>query len=269
MPRLKLVITRAQAEASTWSQALMSAGHEVLSLPLLAFGPPPRPMALVQAWQQASQYHAAMFVSGQAVRSFFAAQPPGQVWPGRCWATGPGTRSVLLSVGVDATQIDMPAPDVAQLDSEALWDAVSHQVMPLNGVSPGAVLLVRGSDEHMAKDDSGQGHGRDWLAQRLHGSGVVVDYLVAYQRLAPVWSQDQQNSAAQAAANGAVWLFSSSQALAHLHGLMPLQKWAHARALATHPRIATALRGAGWGGVSVCKGELAAVLHALENISLM
>jgi uroporphyrinogen-III synthase len=97
---------------------------------------------------------------------------------------------------------------------------------------------------------------------------LIILVMVVGARVQKI-SLDAAVQAPQAAANGAVWLFSSSQALAHLHGLMPLQKWAHARALATHPRIATALRGAGWGGVSVCKGELAAVLHALENISLM
>jgi uroporphyrinogen-III synthase len=69
----------------------------------------------------------------------------------------------------------------------------------------------------------------------------------------------------QAASDGAVWLFSSSQALQQLQHLMPEQNWSQARALATHPRIASTLAEQGWEQVVTCKGDLAAVRQALEN----
>ena len=257
------MITRAQAEASTWAQALAAAGHEVLTLPLLAFGPTPYPDQLNQAWQQAGTYHAAMFVSGQAARAFFAVRPPGMVWPARCWVTGPGTRAAVLAAGVPAEMIDTPPTDAARLDSEALWAVVAPQVASAVGGATQSVLLVRGTDAGAAPSERHQGHGRDWLAQRLMEAGVRVDYAVAYQRVAPVWSAEQLHLAQQSATDGAVWLFSSSQAVAHLQPLMPQQHWARARALATHPRIGAALLAAGWGDVSVCKGDLSSVLAAL------
>ena len=113
---MKLVLTRPEAEAPAWTQALTQAGHQVLCLPLLAFGPAPQSQALTQVWQSAHTFHAAMFVSSQAVRSFFAARPKHLVWPSRCWATGPGTRVALLQAGVQTEQIDMPDANAAQLE---------------------------------------------------------------------------------------------------------------------------------------------------------
>ncbi len=257
------MITRAPAEASAWAQALALAGHELVHLPLLSFGPTPYPDQLHQAWQQATRYLAAMFVSGQATRAFFAFRPAGMNWPGRCWATGPGTRATLLASGVAAASIDTPPAHVAQFDSEALWAVVSSQVTSPATRPNKAVLLVRGTDAHSSIHGGAQGLGRDWLAQRLVDAGVRVDYAVAYERVAPVWSPEQIDRAQQAATDGSVWLFSSAQAVAHLQPLLPHQNWARSRALATHPRIGAALAAAGWGDVSVCKGDLPTVLAAL------
>ena len=261
---MKLVLTRPEAEAGAWAQALSSAGHEVLRLPLLAFGPAPHPKALASAWLAAQSFHAAMFVSSQAVRSFFAARPPQLLWSGRCWATGPGTQAALRQAGVDASLIDVPAADAAQLDSEALWAVVSNQVLNWHEAQPCSVLLVRGSDADSDSTPDVQGQGRDWLSQQLQSAGVNLSWVVAYQRLAPTWSAREMDFAFRATSDGSVWLFSSSQAWLQLKRLMPGPHWAQARALATHGRIASALKLDAWGRVDTCKGALAAVLQALH-----
>ena len=47
---------------------------------------------------------------------------------------------------------------------------------------------------------------------------------------------------------------------------MPQQNWSQARALATHPRIASALASQGaWGQVVTCKGDLVSVREALAK----
>lgn len=260
---MKLVLTRPEAEAPAWFQGLVEAGHLVQCLPLLAFGPAPNPQALDDAWQAAHSYHAAMFVSSQAVRSFFAARPKHLVWPSRCWATGPGTHAALRQAGVAAEMIDMPPAHAAQLDSEALWAVVAPQVKPLAGRANLSVLIVRGSDAQVPLDAAGQG--RDWLAQQLQLAGVQVVFVVSYQRISPPWSEREKNQAAQASTDGSVWLFSSTQAWLQLQRLMPAQNWSSARALATHPRIASALTAQGWGQVRTCKGDLASVCQALET----
>jgi uroporphyrinogen-III synthase len=164
---------------------------------------------------------------------------------------------------VQPEQIDMPDANAVQLDSEALWAVVSHQVKaPYSGPNL-SVLLVRGSDALATHDAAG--HGRDWLAQQLQSAGAQVAFVVAYQRRAPLWSDSDRDHAAQAASDGAVWLFSSSQALQQLQRLMPDQHWSQARALATHPRIAAALSIQGWGQVATCKGDLVSVREALAK----
>jgi uncharacterized MAPEG superfamily protein len=65
--------------------------------------------------------------------------------------------------------IDMPSADAAQLDSEALWAVVSHQVMAPRPGPNLSVLLVRGSDANAVQDAAG--HGRDWLAQQTQWRG--------------------------------------------------------------------------------------------------
>jgi uroporphyrinogen-III synthase len=45
---------------------------------------------------------------------------------------------------------------------------------------------------------------------------------------------------------GHVWVFSSSEAVAHLQTLSPQADWSASRAVATHARIAAAARSAGF-----------------------
>ncbi|WP_298923701.1 uroporphyrinogen-III synthase [uncultured Ramlibacter sp.] len=258
----RLVLTRPQTDAEPWRQALQARGHTVASLPLIAIAAAPDPRPLQRAWQQLGDWAALMFVSGNAVRHFFEQKPavaPVQwAWGAiktRAWAPGPGTREALLAAGLDARLVDSPAAQAAQFDSEALWQQVGGQL----GAGT-RVLVVRGGDA------SGQAAGRDWLMAQLLRSGVQVDTVVAYLRHAPVLDAQQLALARSAAHDGSVWLFSSSEALAHLERALPGQDWSRARALVTHPRIAQAARSAGFGVVCESRPAVDAVAAALESI---
>lgn len=239
-------------------------------------------------------YKALMFVSAQAVQSFLAPNfnKNGHLWHDciefdatlinelsqqglRCWAPGPGTAAALLKAGVAPACIDQPAPDAGQFDSEALWSVVGQQLQ-----AGDQVLVVRGDSHPELRaaarglvQDNGQpplaqpidaGSGRDWLAQRCRERGAVVEHCVAYQRVVPKWSAIQHQQAQQAVAQGAVWLFSSSEAVAALAVLLPGCDWSHSQALATHPRIAQAVQRLGFATVQVCRPALADVLQALD-----
>jgi uroporphyrinogen-III synthase len=111
------------------------------------------------------------------------------------------------------------------------------------------------------------GTGRDWLAQQLQAAGTPAQFVVAYERRAPVWSGVQQAQAVQAAADGSVWCFSSSQAIHNLaHGL-PNQSWVKARCIATHPRIAQTAQALGFGEIQMSKPSLADLLVSLESLA--
>lgn len=259
---MRVVVTRPQREAASWLQGLQQRGYQTLALPLIEIGPAPDPQAIAQAWEALSLYQAVMFVSAVAVGHFSEAKVSSAHtnWTSgaiktRAWATGPGTRQALLQMGLAAQQVDAPPDDAARFDSEALWQQVAGQVR-----AGARVLIVRGGDTQ------GQGSGRDWLADHLIAQGAAVDRLVAYARSAPQWDQQQVADAVRAASDGSVWLFSSSQAIAHLQALVPAQQWAQARAVATHPRIVRAARGAGFGVVCESRPALSDVVASIESL---
>ena len=72
--------------------------------------------------------------------------------------------------------------------------------------------------------------------------------------------------ATAASRDGSIWLFSSSEALAHLRGLLPAVDWHAARAVATHERIAQAAREAGFGRVGLASPRLADLVASIESL---
>ena len=273
-----VIVTRPAREAAQWVQELSQQGVRAQALPLIQVGPVPELAPLQAAWRQLPAFAAVMFVSANAAEQFFAAKPAsasttaftaeGALQP-RAWATGPGTTAALLRAGVAPAVLDAPPADAAQFDSEALWARVSHQVQ-----AGSRVLIVRGRDA-VALDATGAadtvapdaaGVGRDWLAQRLQQAGARVEWVVAYQRTAPVWLAPERALAQQAASDGSVWLFSSTQAVTHLLALLPGQAWTAARAVATHARIAQALRNAGFGRVTESRPTLRDVMASIESM---
>lgn len=253
---MRVIVTRPAGEAGRWLDALRARGFDAIALPLMAIAPVSDAAPLRGAWRSLVQARAAMFVSGNAVRHFFAQQPSGVSWPAatRAWATGPGTREALLEAGVDAALIDSPPASAAQFDSETLWRQVAVQVRPGD-----LALIVRGGDAQ------GASKGRDWLADQLAAAGAKVELVVAYRRGAPEFSPAQLQIASAAIDAGDVWLFSSSQAVSHLRAALPQQDWSRARAVATHARIANAARGAGFGVVCESRPAVDAVVAALES----
>ena len=123
------------------------------------------------------------------------------------------------------------------------------------------VLIVRGGGA------DGVAAGRDWLVAQLVGAGAQVDQVAAYRRLPPQLSAAQQARARAAAADGSLWLFSSSEAITNLCQCLPGTDWSAARALVTHPRIGDAARAAGFGAVHDTRPTLEAVAASIESLA--
>ncbi len=264
---MRVVITRRAGDAQAWVDALQAAGHQTLALPLIDVGPATHTQPVVQAWAQWPNFQAVMFVSAQAVRYFFERQPAAMRADAngpRCWATGPGTHKALLQAGVPEACIDSPAADAVQFDSEALWQRVSAQV---HAGKP--VLIVRGHDvsDHASSSTAQVGTGRDWLAQQLQTAGALAQFVVAYERRAPAWSAEQKAQACEAATDGSVWCFSSSQAIKNLAHTLPTQNWGKARCIATHPRIAQTAQALGFGEILMSRPSLVDLLVSLESLA--
>ena len=277
---MRVIVTRPRREAQRWSQDLAARGMDVVTLPLIEVAAVTDTEPLQQAWHQLGGWAAVMFVSANAVAAFFAEKPPldpvligSSAIKTRAWVTGPGTRQALLQAGVPAAGIDMPSPEAGQFDSESLWLVVADQLR-----AGDRVLIVRGDDVEGDSEapplgvvggfgcgaERQTGHGRDWLATQLAARCLQAQFLVAYQRRAPRWGRAEHDLARQAADDGSVWLFSSSQAVANLGLLMPGQSWEQARAVATHPRIGLAARAAGFGRVHDSRPSLLDIVASIE-----
>ena len=257
IPRPRVWVTRASQDAAPWVRGLNELGLDAQSLPLMAIGPVVDGYPVHMAWQQLARYHAVMFVSANAVRYFFQARPqPETSWRAvRAWVTGAGSQAALRAAGVPDAGIDAPPAHAPQWDSEALWAVIAPQVQ-----SGQSVLIVRGADAQ------GQVAGRDWLSSQLQTAGLQVTPVAAYQRQTPIFSQVQLQSAAQAASDGSVWLFSNSEAIGHLSDALPAQDWSQALAVATHPRIAQHARQAGWVRVAIAQPSLGGVASSIKSL---
>lgn len=251
----QLLVTRPQPQADEWVYALRARGVPAVALPLIAIQPQAEPAA-AQAWHALDACALVVFVSPNAVASFFALKPSATGWPPGCRAgsTGPGTSQALRDAGVPEAAIVEPPRDAAQFDSEALWQRLRERDW-----QDRPVLIVRGDG------------GRDWLADTLRAHGARVTFVRAYQRALPVPDATQRAllEHALAAPQDTCWLFSSSQALHHLRQLAPQASFAAARALATHPRIGEAARALGFGAVRVVSPGLDAVRAAWDTLDTM
>ncbi|OGB31335.1 MAG: hypothetical protein A3F78_02970 [Burkholderiales bacterium RIFCSPLOWO2_12_FULL_61_40] len=263
---MRVIVTRPQREVGKWVDSLASAGFDAVALPLIEVSAAPNTQAVVSAWEQLHTYDAAMFVSGNAVEHFFTLKPtPAPVFTAqaaiktRAFVTGPGSHSALLRAHAEAAFIDAPDAQAGQFDSESLWAVAGHRVQP--GYR---VLIVRGAGSLAMSGD--KGHGRDWFADHVQAAGGVVDYVVAYQRRCPTMTEENRALVQEAAADGSVWLFSSSEAILNLVSCCALQSWQQARAVVTHARIAQVARDAGFAVVRESRPQLASLVASIESL---
>ena len=248
----RVLVTRPAAQAGTWVERLRERGIAAEALPLIEIAPPADPSALRSAWAELATCRLVVFVSANAVLHFFAARPAGLAWPegsdagaprqrhrrgvARCRRAGRGDRHAGGRRGA--------------VRSESLWARLRGR--DWRGAR---VLVVRGDG------------GRDWLAERLAEAGAQVDTASAYRRLAPEFVGAARDRLEAAIADGdAVWLFSSSEAIANLAPVAGTDRWRAARAVATHPRIAARARRLGFRVVAEAAPGFDAVIACIQSI---
>ncbi len=290
----RIILTRPSGELTQWLEPMTQAGYPVEHWPMIDIVAPEQSETLVHACAQWSRWRAVFFVSPQAVLYFFKhAGNTLELRQTRYWATGAGTRQALLKHGIDQHLIDTPDLRSGVWDSEHLWQAVKDQIRPQD-----AVLIVRGgevsrsatgarSTHHLSQalalkqedpqDDPQEdrvegvniGVGREYLAEQIKAQGAQVSWALAYLRGAPQWSSEQVARASLALTDGSIWIFTSAQAVNHWQRLLGSNPgpWPHAKALATHERIAQALMVAGVGVVRQSRPSLPDLLRSLESMA--
>jgi uroporphyrinogen-III synthase len=277
----RVILTRPAHQALAWVQGLNAQGFDAQSFPLIEIAD------ALQSQQRTSlqtrvfvqrEFSVCMWISANAVNYFFQPNTPlvpiartqeapqliaNAIHQGatdlRHWATGPGTVQALVAQGVPLAQIDAPGLHSAQWDSESLWAGVAHQVH-----AGSKVLILRGQDIGIPSAS------RDWLAQQVRAAGAQVEFVSVYQRSAPRFSPQQTAWAQQSASDGSVWVFSSSQAIAHLPLLNPIQDaspWRQARCIATHERIAQGAKALGFAVVCTSRPSVQDVAHSIKSLT--
>jgi uroporphyrinogen-III synthase len=248
---MKVLVTRPASQATPWVTRLKGLGIDAVALPLIDIKPAPESLAVVLAWSRINTLRLIVFVSPNAVEHFFALKPAGLPWARvlQVASTGPGTTRALLAHGVPQERIIEPAADSAQFDSESLWERMSSIDW-----RDAKVLIVRGDG------------GRDWLAEMLRTHGAKVTALMAYQRVPPSFTPQQQAVLADSLAEPQkhLWLFSSSEAIAHLAASVSHADLSRAWAIATHPRIAARAQELGFGNVVKTRPALDAVAACIK-----
>jgi len=248
----RVLVTRPAEQAGPWVERLRERGFVAEALPLIEIAAPADAAALRSAWAGLATCRLVVFVSANAVLHFFAERPDEIDWPDgvEAGAPGNGTAEALREAGVPLASIVAPAADAAQFDSESLWARLHAR--DWRGAR---VLVVRGDG------------GRDWLAERLVAAGAQVDALSAYRRLVPSFAGAERARLDAAIGDcDAVWLFSSSEAIANLEQAAGPGRFQGARAVATHPRIAARARSLGFGVVVEAAPRLDAVIACLQSM---
>ncbi|MDN5517499.1 MAG: uroporphyrinogen-III synthase, partial [Pseudomonas sp.] len=198
MSAWRLLLTRPAEDCAALAQALGAQGVASHCMPLLAIE------ALDETPQQRStfaalqRYSAVIVVSKPAARiglrllTQYAAPTPDLPW----FSVGAATAAVLAEHG-----LHVHFPDSGD-DSEALL-ALPMLQQAIAAASAPRVLILRGEG------------GREFLAERLRGQGVTVDYLPLYRRVLPQYAVGELNRRVLAERlNGLV--VSSGQGFEHL-----------------------------------------------------
>lgn len=246
----RLLLTRPADDSAALGETLAQCGVHSASLPLLAIQPLAETPEHRTTLLGLDRYCAVIVVSKPAARLGLERlaqhwpQPPAAV---RWFSVGAATGELLAAAGLDTHWPESGDDSEALLELPAFAEALA---------TPDArVLIMRGEG------------GREFLAERLRGQGVTVDYLELYRRCLPNYPPRSLQRLIQAERlNGLV--VSSGQGFEHLNTLAGDDWPALARLplFVPSPRVAELARDAGAQVVVDCRGASAsALLAALEN----
>ena len=166
----RIVVTRAQPQASALAAELRRRGAEAIELPAIAFEPPEDLDRLARAASDVGRFDWVVFTSPTGVAWFFEHLRDARSLGGvRVAAIGPGTAAALAARNVVADLV----PE--QYVAEALLEALSDEAGP---GGPGRVLIPRAETA------------RDVLPDGLAAAGWDVEAVPAYRTMAPAPDPD-------------------------------------------------------------------------------
>lgn len=246
----RLLLTRPAEDCAALAQTLAAQGIASHCMPLLAIEALAETDAQRSTFADLQRYCAVIVVSKPAARiglqllAQLRASLPSMPW----FSVGAATAALLAERGLQVHYPETGDDSEALLALPALQQAIAGASLP-------RVLILRGEG------------GREFLAERLRGQGVTVDYLPLYRRTLPAYPAGELSRCVRAERlNGLV--VSSGQGLEHLQQLAGDDWPALARLplFVPSPRVADQARLAGAEIVVDCRGaSAAALLAALEQ----
>lgn len=246
MSAWRLLLTRPAEDCAVLAQTLAAQGVVSHCMPLLAIEALAETAEQRSTFAELQRYCAVIVVSKPAARialqllARHAVPTPDLPW----FSVGAATAAVLTEQGLCVHFPDSGDDSEALLALPALHQAIATTAAP-------RVLILRGEG------------GREFLAERLRGQGVTVDYLPLYRRVLPQYAPGELGQCVRAERlNGLV--VSSGQGFEHLLQLAGDDWPALARLplFVPSPRVAEQARKAGAEIVVDCRGASAAALQA-------
>ncbi len=252
----RVVLTQAAPRVETVAARLRGHGHEALALGLTRIVEREHDPALGEALGRLGSYDVVILVSPAAVQAAANLAPD---WPPATAAAvvGPGSRAALQDAGFRRPPLRVISPEEPPFDGAAL-----AALAPLDAPSGLRVLVLRGESGSEA-----------WIDE-LRARGAKMEVLAAYRHetcdpdagaldTLRRWFDDE--------AAPVHFVLSQVAGVARLDAVLDrsgLRERAKRQvALAIHPRIAQALRDAGWRDVrTIAPGE-PALVRALESAS--
>lgn len=246
MSAWRLLLTRPAEECAALAQTLAAQGIASHCMPLLAIEALAESAEQRDTFADLKRYCAVIVVSKPAARiGLQLLARYGRATPSLPWfSVGAATAGVLAE---QALQVYFPAQGD---DSEALLALPALQ-QAIEAAPAPRVLILRGEG------------GREFLAERLRGQGVTVDYLPLYRRTLPSYPAGELMRRVQAERLNAL-VVSSGQGLEHLLQLAgpDWPRLARLPLFVPSPRVAEQARRAGAEIVVDCRGASAAALQA-------
>ena len=241
-------LTRPAGQISELGKALEELGAHVFAFPLLTICPRIPTTADKQRVMNLDQYDLVFFVSTNAARigldiiAGYWPQYPAHILN---FAVGPSTAAEIASYGLT---VCYPQD---RTDSEAMLE-----LPQLQDITGKKALIVRGVG------------GREIMAQGLLARGASVDYAELYERVMPVYTQEQLHSYVYQRTPDAV-VISSTDALDNLQQLyQPARndalRWQEFPLFVASTRLATHANALGFTAVTTMAGATdAAIINGL------
>jgi len=253
----RVVLTQPLPRVEALAERLRARGHETLALGLTRIVERLDDAQLRDAIARLSGFDWVVLVSPAAALAAARLAPE---WPANVGVAvvGPGSRAALADAGFRRAPVRVLAPDAPPYDGDALAARLANEVPPA-----ARVLVLRGETGSEA-----------WI-RTLREGGAQVQVCAAY-RHEPVEPRPDALARLRSwlesgDAGAPCFVVTQASSVGRLERVLRgaglHERAKRAPALAIHPRIADALRDAGWSDVRQVDPGEAALMLALESAS--